>query len=91
MSDSGTSLIGVVQQETHVTGENLRATAAGVRAHVPALRMCLAHTLRAMGQSHQSDVPALVAIVEAMIQKLEECASTIESSAQRVFAIEART
>lgn len=91
MPNNGTSMIGVVQQEALATATNLDATAASLRAHEPALKMCLAHTTAAMSHSHQADVPELVGVVEAAMKTLTQCADTVTSSAQRVRGIEART
>lgn len=87
---SNTSVIGVVQHEALATATNLDATAASLRAHEPALKMCLTHTTAAMGHTHQSDVPELVAVVEAAIKNLAECADTASSSAHHIRDIENR-
>jgi len=91
MSNSGQSLIGVVQQQATETAENLDRTAEGLRQFEQPLRSCLAHTTAAMGHTHQSDVPEMQGVVESAIKAIGGCADTTASAAKGVRDIESRT
>lgn len=91
MSNDGSSVIGTLQQEAQETAKNLDKTAGGLRTFEKPLQSALVHTRKAMGHTHQSDVPEMTRIVEEAIKVILDCAAEVEEGAQQIRNIEKRT